>query len=82
MQIIPKYWQNSCGTHLYDEATNLQCGSYILSQYETSAGNMKKALGYYNVGPSGYNNNRKMRKQGKRYAKQVLKHKKTLKAAL
>lgn len=82
MQIIPKYWQNTCGSNLLDEAINVQCGTYILSKYEDSAGSMKKALGYYNVGPTGYNNNRKMRKQGKRYAKQVLNHKKTLKAAL
>lgn len=82
MQIIPKYWQNTCGSNLFDEALNLQCGTYILSKYENSAGSMKKALGYYNVGPTGYNTNRKMRKQGKRYAKQVINHRKDLKAAL
>lgn len=82
MQVIPKYWQKQCPGNLYDEATNIQCGASIIHQYEKRAGNLKKALGYYNVGPAGYENNRKMRKQGKKYAKSVLKHEKKLKAAL
>ncbi|ANF81839.1 transglycosylase [Acinetobacter sp. NCu2D-2] len=82
MQVMPRYWQNTCGPNLYDEWTNIQCGSYILSKYESSAGNIKKALAYYNVGPANYENNRKMRKIGKRYAKQVKQHQKALKSAL
>lgn len=82
MQIMPKYWQSTCGSDLYNEAININCGAYILAKYETSSGNIKKALGYYNVGPSNFENNRKMRKQGKRYAKQVKQHQKALKSAL
>ncbi len=81
-QVMPRYWQQSCPGDLYDEAININCGSFILAKYEQSAGSMKKALGYYNVGPSNYENNRKMRKQGKRYAKQVKQHQKALKSAL
>ena len=43
---------------------------------------MPKALAYYNVGPTAYNSNRQMKKQGKRYAKQVEEHQKNLKNAL
>lgn len=82
MQIIPKYWQKQCPGNLYDEAINIQCGASILHQYQQRAGSIKKALGYYNVGPAGYENNRKMRKQGKKYAKSVLKHEKELKSNL
>ncbi|MEQ1368874.1 transglycosylase SLT domain-containing protein [Acinetobacter schindleri] len=82
MQIIPRYWQSSCGADLFHEATNVQCGSYILARYQQSAGDLKKGLGYYNVGPSGFENNRKMRMQGKKYAKQVLNHKKMLKNSI
>ncbi|UNT58031.1 transglycosylase SLT domain-containing protein [Acinetobacter sp. ASP199] len=82
MQVIPRYWQSTCGNNLYDEAVNIQCGAYILSHYHQSAGDLKKALGYYNVGPTNYEKNRNMRKQGKRYANQVLNHKKTLKNSI
>ena len=82
MQVIPRYWQQTCPGNLYEEGSNIQCGTYILSKYNQSAGDWKKALAYYNVGPSGYENNRKMRKQGKRYAKQVKQHKKILEDAL
>lgn len=82
MQVIPRYWQQTCTGDLYNESSNIQCGTYILSKYNQSAGEWKKALAYYNVGPSGYENNRKMRKQGKRYAKQVKQHKKALKNSL
>jgi soluble lytic murein transglycosylase-like protein len=81
-QIIPRYWQNTCTGDLFDENTNINCGTYILSKYTQQAGDSKKALAYYNVGPTGYNNNRAMKKQGKRYAKQVKAHRKTLKSAL
>jgi soluble lytic murein transglycosylase-like protein len=81
-QVIPSYWQQTCPGDLYNESSNIQCGTYILSKYNQSSGNWKKALAYYNVGPSGYENNRKMRKQGKRYAKQVKQHQKSLKNVL
>ncbi|NHB59476.1 lytic transglycosylase domain-containing protein [Acinetobacter sp. 194] len=81
-QVIPRYWQQTCSGNLYDEFTNVNCGTYILSRYNQSAGSWKKALAYYNVGPTGYETNRKMRKQGKRYAKQVKVHKQNLKGAL
>ena len=57
-------------------------GVFILAKYNQSAGSWKKALAYYNVGPTGYNTNRKMKKQGKRYAKQVKQHEKNLKSKL
>ena len=81
-QIIPRYWQQSCPGDLFNENINVNCGTYILSKYNQSAGSWKKALGYYNVGPTGYETNRKMRKQGKRYAKQVKQHRQTLKGVL
>lgn len=80
-QIIPRYWQQKCPGSLYDESTNIACGGYVLSHYKQLAGSEKKALAYYNVGPSGYENNRKMRKQGKKYAKQVKVHEKAIKKA-
>lgn len=81
-QIIPRYWQNTCPGDLFDESTNIQCGSYIIARYKSSAGKLPKALAYYNVGPTGYNSDRRMKKQGKRYAKQVEQHQKLLKKAL
>lgn len=81
-QVIPRYWQNICPGDLFDETANVNCGTYVLKKYEASAGSMPKALAYYNVGPTGYNTNRKMKKQGKRYAKQVKQHRKELKHAL
>jgi len=82
MQVIPRYWQSTCGGNLYDEASNIQCGAYILSHYHQSSGDIKKALGYYNVGPTNYEKNRNMRKQGKKYATQVLTHHKQLKSSM
>ena len=70
-QIIPRYWQNACPGDLFEENTNINCGTYILAHYNQSAGSLKKALAYYNVGPTGYHSSRKMKKQGKKYAKQV-----------
>lgn len=81
-QIIPRYWKNTCQGDLFDEYNNINCGTYIITKYNGHAGSWKKALAYYNVGPTGYNNNRKMKKQGKRYAKQVKQHEKNLKNAL
>lgn len=81
-QIIPRYWQSTCGGNLFDEYTNVNCGTYILAKYNQSAGSWEKALAYYNVGPTGYQRNWKMKRQGKKYAKSVKHHKKMLKAAL
>ena len=41
-----------------------------------------KALAYYNVGPTGYHSSWKMKRQGKKYAKQVKAHQENLKGAL
>ena len=81
-QVIPRYWQQTCPGDLFQENININCGSFILAKYNHSAGSWKKALAYYNVGPTGYNTNRKMKKQGKRYAKQVKQHEKNLKSKL
>ena len=81
-QVIPRYWQQTCPGDLFQENININCGSFILAKYNQSAGSWKKALAYYNVGPTGYNSNRKMKKQGKRYAKQVKQHEKNLKSKL
>lgn len=81
-QVIPRYWQQSCPGDLFDENININCGSYVLAKYNQSAGSWKKALAYYNVGPTNYETNRKMKKQGKKYAKQVKAHEKALKSAL
>lgn len=81
-QVIPRYWQQTCPGDLFQENINVNCGSFILAKYNQSAGSWKKALAYYNVGPTGYNTNRKMKKQGKRYAKQVKQHEKNLKSKL
>lgn len=81
-QVIPRYWQQHCPGDLFDENTNIHCGSYILSKYYSSAGSWPKALAYYNVGPTGYNNSWKMKHQGKKYASQVKQHEQALKNAL
>lgn len=81
-QVMPRYWQKTCPGNLFDENINVNCGTFILSKYFQDAGSWKKALAYYNVGPSNYNNNRKMRKQGKKYAKQVKQHQERLKKLL
>jgi soluble lytic murein transglycosylase-like protein len=81
-QVIPRYWQQHCPGNLFDENTNIHCGSYILSKYYSSAGSWPKALAYYNVGPTGYNNSWKMKHQGKKYASQVKQHEQALKKAL
>lgn len=81
-QVIPRYWQQSCPGDLFEENINVNCGTYIIAKYNQSAGSWKKALAYYNVGPTGYNTNPKMKKQGKRYANQVEEHQKSLKSKL
>ena len=82
MQIMPKYWQKNCPGDLYQVDINIACGSYILNRYQQSAGSVKKALAYYNVGPTGYENSWKMKSQGKRYAKQVKEKESILKKQL
>lgn len=81
-QIIPRYWQQNCPGDLLEEMLNVNCGTYIIAKYNQSAGSWKKALAYYNVGPTGYNNDHKMKKQGKKYARQVKQHQKDLKNQL
>ena len=81
-QIMPNYWQQICPGDLFEEATNINCGSFILAKYNQSAGSWKKALAYYNVGPTGYKSSWKMKRQGKKYARQVKQHEKKLKKVL
>ncbi len=81
-QVIPRYWQQNCPGNLLDESTNIRCGSYILARYNQSAGSWKKALAYYNVGPSGYEKSFWTRHKAKKYARSVKRHQKTLKDAL
>lgn len=81
-QVLPRFWQNTCGDQLFDEKINIHCGSYILAQYYQSTNSWNKALAYYNVGPTGYKASWKNKRQGKKYAKSVNKHQKTLKNAL
>lgn len=81
-QVIPRYWQQYCPGDLFDENTNIHCGSYILSKYYSSAGSWPKALAYYNVGPTGYNSSWKMKHQGNKYASQVKQHQQALNKAL
>ena len=81
-QVMPSYWQQTCPGDLFEEANNINCGTYILAKYNQSAGSWKKALAYYNVGPTGYESSWKMRRQGKKYAKQVKQHEEKLKSSL
>ena len=81
-QIIPSYWQQSCPGNLYDENININCGAYILETYYKSAGSWKKALAYYNVGPTGYERSFWTRHKAKKYARSVKRHEKELKKAL
>lgn len=81
-QIMPNYWQQICPGDLFEEATNINCGSFILAKYNQSAGSWKKALAYYNVGPTGYKSSWKMKRQGKKYARQVKQHEEKLKKVL
>lgn len=81
-QIMPNYWQQICPGDLFEETTNINCGSFILAKYNQSAGSWKKALAYYNVGPTGYKSSWKMKRQGKKYARQVKQHEEKLKKVL
>lgn len=81
-QVMPQYWQSKCNGDLYNEHTNIQCGSFILSKYNKQTGNWTKALAFYNVGPYGYQSNSRMRQQGHKYAKSVEQHHKNLINAL
>lgn len=80
-QVMPSYWQQTCPGDLFEEASNINCGTYILARYNQSAGSWKKALAYYNVGPTGYESSWKMRRQGKKYAQQVKQHEEKLKGS-
>ena len=81
-QVMPNYWQQICPGDLFEEAANINCGSFILAKYNQSSGSCKKALAYYNVGPTGYKSSWKMKRQGKKYAKQVKQHEEKLKKVL
>lgn len=81
-QVMPNYWQQACPGDLFEETVNVNCGSYILAKYNQTSGSWKKALAYYNVGPTGYHSSWRMKRQGKKYAKQVKSHEKNLKKAL
>lgn len=81
-QVMPNYWQQICPGDLFEEAANINCGSFILAKYNQSAGSWKKALAYYNVGPTGYKSSWKMKRQGKKYARQVKQHEEKLKKVL
>ncbi|ENX31845.1 hypothetical protein F889_03735 [Acinetobacter colistiniresistens] len=81
-QVRPKFWQQFCPGDLYDEHVNINCGAYILANYYQSTGDWSKALGYYNVGPTGYRRSPYMRQQAERYANSVKRHEQSLKEAL
>ncbi|ENX40822.1 lytic transglycosylase domain-containing protein [Acinetobacter courvalinii] len=81
-QVRPKFWQQFCPGDLYDEHININCGAYILANYYQSTGDWAKALGYYNVGPTGYRRSPYMRQQAERYASSVKRHEQSLKEAL
>lgn len=81
-QIISSHWRQSCPGDLYDENVNINCGAHALSTYYRSAGSWSKAVAYYNVGPTGYQRSFWTRHKGKKYARSVKHHEKTLKKAL
>jgi len=81
-QVRPKFWQQTCPGNLYDEQININCGAYILSRYYESTGDWIKALGYYNVGPTGYKRSLYMRQQAHKYASSVKCHEQALKEAM
>ena len=37
-QVIPRYWQQTCPGDLFQENININCGSFILTKYNQSAG--------------------------------------------
>lgn len=81
-QIISSHWNQACPGNLYDENININCGAHVLSTYYRSAGSWSKAVAYYNVGPTGYQRSFWTRHKGKKYARSVKRHEKTLKKAL
>nr|WP_038343383.1 transglycosylase SLT domain-containing protein [Acinetobacter sp. A47] len=81
-QIISSHWRQACPGNLYDENVNINCGAHVLSTYYQSAGSWSKAVAYYNVGPTGYQRSFWTRHKGKKYARSVKRHEKTLKKAL
>lgn len=81
-QVRPKFWQQTCSGNLYDEQININCGAYILAKYYQATGDWFKALGYYNVGLTGYKRSLYMRNQAHRYANSVKRHEQALKEAL
>lgn len=81
-QIISSHWSQACPGNLYDENVNINCGAHVLSTYYRSAGSWSKAVAYYNVGPTGYQRSFWTRHKGKKYARSVKRHEKTLKKAL
>lgn len=81
-QVVPRYWQEKCPGDLFDEYTNVRCGTYILASYNQATGSWKKALAYYNVGPTAYENSFWTRHKGKKYARSVQEKQKILKQAL
>ena len=81
-QVMPKYWQQRCPGDLYNPNINIGCGAMILNEYYQRTDSWPKALAYYNVGPTGYENSKAMQKQGKKYASSVKQHRKALKKAL
>ncbi|WP_322111810.1 lytic transglycosylase domain-containing protein [Acinetobacter sedimenti] len=82
MQVIPSYWRSICGSNLYDERTNVLCGSHILADYHDKAGSWKKATAYYNVGPAGYERSFWTRWKVRKYVKSVKSFEKKLKDEL
>jgi hypothetical protein len=54
----------------------------LLAKYYQATGDWFKALGYYNVGPTGYKRSLYMRNQAHRYANSVKRHEQALKEAL
>ncbi|EFF83942.1 transglycosylase SLT domain protein [Acinetobacter haemolyticus ATCC 19194] len=82
MQIIPSHWTQDCPGDLYNEYININCGTHVLATYYKSAGSWHKALGYYYVGPTGYQRSFSNRHKARKYARSFERHKKELKRAL
>ncbi|MCH4247421.1 MAG: transglycosylase SLT domain-containing protein [Acinetobacter populi] len=81
-QIIPSYWAKVCGNDLYNESTNIHCTAHILSAYHAQGGSWKKAIAYYNVGPTGYESSFWTRWKVRKYVKSVKHFEKELKRNL
>lgn len=81
-QIIPSYWAAVCGNDLYNENTNINCTARILSNYYDQGGSWKKAIAYYNVGPTGYQSSFWTRWKVRKYVKSVKNFEKELKRSL